>query len=52
MVNSPNFYQIKWKSIITGRTGNGLKMFAYNEAKQLVKILNKNYKHTIDHWLE
>jgi hypothetical protein len=52
MSQSPIYYTIKWKSLITNSTGEGMKIFSYNQAKYMVKTLNIKYKNEIDHWFE
>jgi hypothetical protein len=36
-------YIIRWKSKVNGRTGQGTKLFARDEAEQLVDELNREY---------
>jgi hypothetical protein len=52
MVNSPNYYRIFWRSLLTDASGNGQRILGYDKARNEVLSLNRKYSGFIEHWVE
>ena len=51
MVNSPKYYRIYWRSLLTDKYGNGQRFLGYDKAREQMLVLNEQYRGFIEHWV-